>query len=358
MGTAGALPPSEGSEEGAGADTVPRAGSGADGNGELRSPDQARRRRRRLPRPRVLVGQVRRLVRAIHEGEENDVGAAVLELSRTRRYLAPLAFTVGAFVMLFQGLRLLVANWRLTLIQIVPAMWIWVATLDLKLHVLQGREMRHWHGPPALGAVLAIIVITLASFYLNAVFAFAISRPGPPMIRPAFTAARRHLGVELAYGFVVGAALGISAIIVPRWGRWWFTVSMSIVIAVMMLTYVLVPSRLVGIKAKVSRRDKLAAAAVGGAVSTIVCTPPYLVARIGILLLGSRAFVVGIILIALGFTLQAGTTGAVKAIKMSAKLVAGVDPATLGPGIGIQASRPSGSEGVGDGPTGSPSRAC
>jgi uncharacterized membrane protein len=34
-------------------------------------------------------------------------------------------------------------------------------------------------------------------------------------------------------------------------------------------------------------------------------------------------FVLGIVLLVVGFTLQAGATGAVKAIKMSAKLAAG-----------------------------------
>jgi hypothetical protein len=41
-------------------------------------------------------------------------------------------------------------------------------------------------------------------------------------------------------------------------------------------------------------------------------------------MLGSKALLVpGIILVAVGFTLQAGATGAVKAIKMSTKLVGG-----------------------------------
>ena len=285
---------------------------------------------RRLPRRRALIQQVRVLVRAIDTGDDDDVGEAVLQLSRRRRWLAPLALAVGAFVMLFQGLRMLVANWRLTLIQIVPAMWIWAAMLDLKLHVLEGRELRLWYGAAALSAVLGITLIAAASFYLNAVFAFAISRPGKPEIRPAFSTARSHLGVVLAWGVGVGLALGAAAIIVPRWGSWWFVFSMSIVIAVMMLTYVAVPARLVGIKARVSRRDKLTAAVVGGAVGAIVCTPPYVVARIGILLLGSDVtFVIGVVLLAVGFTLQAGATGAVKAIKMSAKLVAGNDPTTL-----------------------------
>jgi hypothetical protein len=328
MATGGAEVPSAGSEASAGGSAESRVDEAV--AAEQHPTSHPASSPRRLSRPRVVLGQVRDLIGAIDHGDEKSVESAVLALSRTRRYLAPLAFVVGAFVMLFQGLRLLVANWRLSLIQIVPAMWIWVATLDLKLHVFEGREMRHWYGAAALGALIAIIVITSVSFYLNAVFAFAISRPGPPNIRPAFTAARHHLGFVLAFGFVVGAALGTSVIVTPRWGRSWFAISLSIVIAVMMVTYVTVPSRLVGMKANVSRRDKLAAAAVGGAVGAIVCTPPYVMARIGILLLGSKVtFVIGVILIALGLTLQAGTTGAVKAIKMSAKLVAGHDPATL-----------------------------
>jgi hypothetical protein len=263
-------------------------------------------------------------VRAINEGDEAMVERAVNDLSRSRRIFAPLAFAVGAFVMLFQGLKLLFANWRLTLIQLLPAMWIWVALLDLKVHVLKGREFHAWHGGAEALLVAAIAVTTAASFYLNAVFAFAISRPGKPEIRPAFILARRHLGVVLGVGLVVGVALGVSAVVMPRVGFWWFAVSLSIVIGVMMLVYVTVPARLIGIRPRGSRRDKLAATVVGGTLGAIICTPPYVIGRIGILLLGSDAlFVIGVVLLVIGFMLQAGATGAVKAVKMSAKLLTG-----------------------------------
>lgn len=250
--------------------------------------------------------------------------SAVVELSRSRRIFAPLVFVVGAFVMLFEGLRLVFLNWRLTLIQVLPAMWIWLALLDLKAHVLKGKEFHTWHGAVELLLVVAIALLTAAGFYLNAVFAFAISQPGPPQIRPAFALARRHLGVVLGVGFVVGVALGVSAIVVPRWGRPWFALSLGAVVGVMMLTYVTVPARIVGIRPTGSRRDKLAASLIGGTIGAIVCTPPYVIGRIGVLLLGSNVlFVLGVILLALGFALQAGATGAVKAIKMSAKLAVG-----------------------------------
>ncbi|MGZ4280847.1 MAG: hypothetical protein ACXVEM_01590 [Gaiellaceae bacterium] len=263
-------------------------------------------------------------MRAIREDDEAAVEAAVRELSRSRRIFAPLVFAIGAVVMLFQGLRLLFFNWRLTLVQVLPAMWIWLALLDLKAHVFKGKEFHTWHGSVELLLVVGIALVTAACFYLNAVFAFAISLPGTPKVRPAFALARRHLGVVLGVGLVVGVALGVSAIVVPRWGRMWFALSLGIVVGVMMLTYVTVPARIVGIKPVGSRRDKLAAAAIGGTLGAIVCTPAYVIGRLGILLLGSNVlFVLGVVLLVLGFALEAGATGAVKALKMSAKLAAG-----------------------------------
>ena len=50
---------------------------------------------------------------------------------------------------------------------------------------------------------------------------------------------------------------------------------------------------------------------------------PYLLGRVGILMLGSSALLIpGIVVLALGVTLQAGATGAVSAIKLSVKLTA------------------------------------
>jgi hypothetical protein len=273
--------------------------------------------------------QIRQLIRAINDGDDSTVETAVLQLSRSRRYLAPLALAVGAFVMLFQGVKLMFSEWRLTIVQILPAMWIWAAMLDLKVHVLKGREFNLWTGPLAAVLVAAIALLSVAAFYLNSVFAFALTTPGRPDLRSAFARARSHIGVVAAFGFSVGVALGLSAMVVPRWGLGWFTLSMGIVIGVMMLTYVTVPSRLVGLKSSFSGRDKLTATVVAGAFGAVICGPAYVIGRIGVLLLGSHVVVVfafGVVLLSVGLALQAGATGAVKAIKMSAKLVAGNAP--------------------------------
>ncbi len=269
-----------------------------------------------------LSARIQWLVRAIQE-EDEAVLEGVVHLSQSRRLFAPLAFTVGAFAMLIDGLKLLLTNWRLTLVQILPAVWIWLAMFDLKARVLRDKSFPALRGPVLIPIALAIVAITMACFFLNAIFAFAITRPPRPEIRPAYVQARGYLRPIFAWGAGVGAALAIATTVAPRWGSPWFALALGAVIAVMMVCYVAVPSRLIGVKPQRTRREKLTASALGAALGTTVCTPPYLLGRLGILMLGSKVLLIpGIVLLTFGFTLQAGATGAVRAIKMSLKLTA------------------------------------
>jgi hypothetical protein len=279
---------------------------------------------RRETRRATLATQLLRVIEGIRKGDDDAVQQMVLELSRRHRIFAPLALVVGAIAMLFEGVKLLVTNWRLTLVQLLPAMWIWVALIDLKAHVLHGKSFHVLRGPILVPIVLAIVAITAASFFLNAVFAFAISKPGHPEIKPAFAEARRHRRTVLGWGTAVGLLLAFSTVVVVRWGLAWFTLSLGIVVAIMMVSYVSVPARLIGVKHKYSRGEKLKVTAVGGMLGAVVCSPPYLLGRIGLLMLGSSTLVfLGIVLLTVGFVLEAGATSAVKTIKMSAKLVTG-----------------------------------
>ena len=273
-----------------------------------------------------LLARLGRLARAIQEDDEALV-EQIVSLSRRRRLFAPLAFTVGAFTMLFQGLKLLLANWRLMLVQVPPAVWIWLAMYDLRARVLYGRSLPDLRGAILIPVGLAIVAITVACFFLNAVFAFAIADAKVPKIRPAYLKARKHVRPILAWGAGVGVLLTLGTTVAPRWGKPWFALCLGIVIGIMMIAYVAVPARLIGVKPKRSPREKLTAGALGAALGATVCTPPYLLGRLGILMLGSKYLTIpGIVALVLGFTLQAGATGAVRAIKMSLKLA--VEPAT------------------------------
>ena len=273
---------------------------------------------------------------AIREGDEQTVEQAVLQLAQTRKIFAPLALIVGAFVMLFSALRLLVTNWRLILVQALPALLIWAVTLDLKAHVLHGKEFNVIRGPIVVVLFVLAVLVTIGAFFLNAAFAFTISQHGPPDVRAGFRQARRHAREVIGWGTVIGLALGVAAILVPRWGLRWFALTLGTVLAVMMVCYVAVPARIVGVQTAKpadmqSRRDKLAATALAGLVGGIICTPPYVISRVGEGFLGSGSlFALGVALVAIGLTLEAGATGAVKAVKVSAKLLAGRSPATPG----------------------------
>lgn len=297
-------------------------GSGGASEKEGGGPPERVTRRKQV---RVLFAS---LVEGVRHGDDETVEAAVLALSRRSRWLAPLALLVGGFAMLFQGVKTLFTNWRLTIVQILPAMWIWIAMLDLKAHVLHGKGFHHWKSPAvATALILVIAAITAASFFLNAVFAFAISVKGTPQIRPAFATARSHRRDILVSGFAIGVLLGFSAIVVDRWGQFWFAFSMGIMSAVLMFAYVAVPARLLGLRTEQSRRDKLSAAAVGGAVGAVICSPPYALGRIAILMIGSHTFrYLAVLLLVIAIVLQTGATSAVKAVKMSAKIVAGMEP--------------------------------
>ncbi len=276
---------------------------------------------------REAVGTlIRHLVDAIRQGDDEMVERAVLDLSARSRWLAPLALLVSGFVMLFQGVKLLFINWRLTLVQILPAMWIWVALMDFKMHVVHDHSFLRLRGPAVLLLGALIVALTAGAFFLNAVFGFAVATKGAPEIRPAFAQAREHLRTILAWGIGIGLLLAFAMVVVDRWGKRWFGLTLGITLALMMFAYVAVPSRLLGLRSEQSRRDKLTASAVGGAVGAIICSPSYLLGRLAILMIGSHVLrYLAIVLLVIAIVLQAGATGAVKAVKMSAKIVAGME---------------------------------
>ena len=223
--------------------------------------------------------------------------------------------------MLIDGLRLLISNRRLLFVSIPAAALIWLATYDLKAHVLRGRELNVIRGPVLIPICLGVIVLTMGCFYLNAVFAFAVDGPRPPNLSRAFKRAHGNLKPVLIAGATVGVPLAIATAIAPRWGSPWFALTLGPVVAVMMISYVAVPARLIGAKKDAPRRDRLTASVLSTVIGTTVCTPPYVLARVGILMLGSRYLLIpGIVVLVLGATLQAGATGAVRAIKLNAAL--------------------------------------
>src|SRR5215472_9749596 len=62
-----------------------------------------------------------RAVRAVADADPAQIEAATRQFGQSRRYLTPVAWAAGSIVLLVRGIKLLCLNWRLTLIELVPA---------------------------------------------------------------------------------------------------------------------------------------------------------------------------------------------------------------------------------------------
>jgi len=273
-----------------------------------------------VSRLRQFTARIGGFVHAIQSTDEAKIEEAIVRMSESHLLLRPLALAISAFVLLFDSLRLILTNWRLMLLQLLPALWIWLAMAILRAYVLYDQDLDQIYGLEIIPVFLVVIAITIASFFLNATFAFAIMRPGAP-IRPAIVEARAHLSEIAVFGLVVGVLLGIATTVAPQWGSPWFSIFLGAVIGLMMVAYIAVPARIIGAKPTYSRRERMVTTVVSGVLGVTVSLPPYLIGRLGFLMLGSKVLLVpGIILVAIGVTLEAGATGAVRAIKLSAGL--------------------------------------
>lgn len=277
-------------------------------------------------RPRATsLDRLRRMVRAIAEADASMIEAAARELGESKPILAPLAWAAGTIVLLLRGVKLLLLNWRLSLIQLVPAVWIWLTMWDLKRHALRGVPFRHLTiGGIALAFALTI-ALSIAAFWCNTVFAFAIDSPAEPRIRPAIRQARPYYRRILGAGLIVGACLGWAALVVPRLrGVWLFVLALGAVYAIMLISFVAVPAHIIGArKQRLPPKQAIGRMAAGGALSAVAMSPGFVLDRIGLILLGVPGLhILGFILLSIGTALYAAGMSSVKAVKMTMKFSA------------------------------------
>jgi len=269
----------------------------------------------------VVVARLRWFVRSVEEGDESMV-EEVLRLSSRRRLFAPLAYLVGAFAMMLEGLRRLLHDWRLVPIELLPAVWLWLAMYDVRLHVLRGSSFHSAHEGDLVAVVLLIVGVTVAALFLNVVFAFAVAGDTSQTLGDSLRAAAARRRTIAIVGVAVGCLLAAGVTGGAQLSRPWSTVSLGVAVALLMVVYLSLPSRLLGVDVRASRRDRLAASAIGATLSALVTAPFYLISRVGLLMLGTGVLAVpGYLLLTLGVLLQAGGVGAVRAIRMSSALV-------------------------------------
>jgi len=295
--------------------------------------------------------QIVTLAQAVESTDPTQVGRALSALASSRRILAPLGWAIGTILLLFQGLSTIVVNWRLTLIELVPAIWIGLTWWDLRVHALHKLELSPVHGAVLVGVAVGVIVVTVACYWCNAVFAMVVEPGHPRSIRQAFRKTRGHARYLNTWGLGVGIAHALASTLVVRTGLFAFLLAIGAVALVMMISFVTVPARLLGLTTRRPLPQKVSSAAVGGAISAVAQAPGFLLNRAGLLLLGVHLLIVpGIAVFAVGVALQTAAVSSVSAVKLSTQFVGAArkddGPATGVPSVGD--GRPE-QDGSGDG---------
>ena len=260
--------------------------------------------------------------RAVADADPNTIEATARQLGESRRYLAPLAWAAGALVLLVRGIKLLLLNWRLTLVQLVPAVWVWFVMWNLKQHTLRGVPFRHITVAGMIALTVLAVAASIAAYWCNTVFAFAITHPRP-RIRPAARQAKPYLARIACFGAGLGVILTFAAVVVPRIGpKWLYVLTLGAVYAVMLISFVTVPARILGAKKeKLPPKELIGRWTLGSALSAVAMAPGFLLDRIGLILLGVPGLhILGFVLLSIGTALYAAGMSSVRAVKLSMKL--------------------------------------
>jgi hypothetical protein len=259
----------------------------------------------------------------------SQVKARLDAFVQSRSWLAPLRWTIATLVLLFRGLVLIVSNWRLTLVMLVPAVAIGLTWWDLRAHLLGRRPLATLDSAGvALAVAVGIVAVTVAAYWCNGVFAVAISSPEPTPLRDAFRQTRTHRRYLNAWGIAVGTAHALVSTVLVWFGTWWFSIGIFAVAVVMTVTFFTVPAHVVGLRTHPGLSAKARGAVVVTALALIANLPGFVLIRIGLLMLGVDALKVpGVLLFAIGVALQTAAVSSIRALHLTTSFV-DTDPST------------------------------
>lgn len=281
------------------------------------------------PTPTTHPGKWATLVaatKAVRSTDPMRVQEIVSELSGRSRWLTPLAYIAGTLAVVFDGIRLLFKSWRLTLLQLVPAAWIYAMTWNIRSHLLAHRHPPLDHVVPI---ALAALVIPQLAYWCNATFAFTLTQDGVPQIGPAFAQARPHWRAISGLALVTGIVQATIWLVLPQWRLSLFWVALVGMFAVQIYLFVALPAWLIGVRKTGSRRERGLQTLTTGALSGIATMPGYLLNRIGLLLLSiGPLWWLGIAIVAIATATHVAGSSSARVVKMSVRLRGGGAPAS------------------------------
>jgi len=241
--------------------------------------------------------------------------------------LRPIALVADVAVLMVQGILLLFRNWRLVLLELVPAVWLATILWDWRVHVLRGESVVVVHGWADVAIVALILAATMIAYWCNVAFAFAATH-SPPRVSWAMRQS------TAAWPSIVGAALLVSTLHVTvsvgsvRAGWGFFSVGITIVVLVQMLMYTLLPARVLGLRSeRMTVRDRIGKSILAATVALIASAPGFGLSRLGQLLLATRSLRwLGVVVLAIAVLVQVAGVSSTRAVSTTTTLLSRTGP--------------------------------
>jgi hypothetical protein len=272
---------------------------------------------RPVPRHRPLHALVG-AVAAVRSTDPASVESALHELGGRRRWLAPLAYAAGTVAVVFDGVVLLLRNWRLTLLQVVPATWIYAMTWNLRNHALSKPSIS-----TTIAILLAIVVLVGAqlAYWCNATFAFTMVQGATTDIRAAFREARPHWRLVGGLALLTSSVQAGIWLLVPHLHVKWLWIALLVMFVVQVYLFIAIPCWLLGVRKSGSRSERTTQSLTTGVLSGVAATPGFLLNRIGLLLMGTGSlWILGVAIVSVGAVLHVTASSSVRVVKMSLRL--------------------------------------
>ena len=266
---------------------------------------------------------------AVRSTDPATVESALKDLGGRRRWLAPLVYAAGTVAVVFDGVLLLLRNWRLTLLQFFPAAWIGVMTWNMKNHLLSRPTFSTSDIiPVAVGVVLAAQI----AYWCNATFAYTMTQSPTADIRAAFGEARPHWRLVGGLAALTGGLQAAIWLAMPRLQADWLWLALVVMFVVQVYLFIAIPCWILGVRKTGSRRERTTQSVTTGVLSGVASTPGFLLNRIGWLLLGSGPLgIVGGALVPIGAVLHVTASSSVRVVKLSLRLRPGDEAPAAGP---------------------------
>ena len=261
---------------------------------------------------------------AVRSTDPATVESALKDLGGRRRWLAPLAYAAGTVAVVFDGVLLLLRNWRLTLLQLFPAVWITVMAWNMKNHLLSKPT---FSTSVVILVAIGVLLAAQIAYWSNATFAYTMTQSTTADIRAAFDEARPHWRLVAGLAALTGGLQAAIWLMIPQLQADWLWLALLVMFVVQVYLFIAIPCWLVGVRKTGSRRERTTRSLTTGVLSGVASMPGFLLNRIGWLLLGSGPLgIVGGALLAIGAVLHVTASSSVRVVKLSLRLRPDVEP--------------------------------